>query len=352
MSPRRVAVLLGKEIAHGSKSFIFVLAILAPLVISLVLTLVFGNLFSEKPKLGITDEGDSQVVGLALELDSIVTRVFASSSELTTAVQTGAVDMGIVLPGGFDSSVTEGTLTPVTAYVWGESLAKNRAILEATIAGLTREVIGHQAPVDIATTTLGDAENIPWQDRLLPFIVLLAVIFGGSMIPATSLVDEKQKHTLVALTTTPVTLEDVYLAKGLIGIIISFFMGVLTLILNQALSSNPSLLFLVLGLGAVLAATYGVLLGAFAKDITSLFATIKAMGLLLYAPAIVYLFPQIPEWIGKVFPTYYIIQPVVEITQQGGTWSDVALEVLVLVGLIVVSIGAVLVVARKTKQHP
>lgn len=56
----------------------------------------------------------------------------------------------------------------------------------------------------------------------------------------------------------------------------------------------------------------------------------------MYAPALVYMFPQIPQWIAKVFPTYYMIAPVVEIVQHGGGWPDIAFDVSVLVGLIAV----------------
>ena len=50
---------------------------------------------------------------------------------------------------------------------------------------------------------------------------------------------------------------------------------------------------------------------------------IKGLGIFLYAPALVYMFPEIPAWIGKIFPTYYIIQPVMDIIQDGAGWMDV-----------------------------
>jgi len=51
MSLRRVGILLVKEFFKGPRSFV-VWAIAAPLVISLIVSLVFGTLFSEKPKTG------------------------------------------------------------------------------------------------------------------------------------------------------------------------------------------------------------------------------------------------------------------------------------------------------------
>jgi len=351
MSVRRVGILLGKEFSRGPRDFIFIFAIVAPLFISLVMTLVFGELFAEEPGLGILDRASSRVSDLAMQSPSVDGRRFDSVDSLKDAVESGTVDMGVVLPAGIDEMLRRGERTEVTAYVWGESLARNRTILTTVVDDIMREVAGHEAPVEIVTATLGDTESIPWNDRVLPLVVLMAVIFGGSMVPATSLVDERQKRTLTALVVTPTTLEDVFLAKGLLGVIISVVMGVLILAINQAFGTQPLMLLTVLAMGAVLAAEFGILLGTRMKDITTLFATVKAIGIFLYAPAIVYLFPQVPRWVGRIFPTYYIVQPVVEISQQGGRWPDIALELSILAGLITLLLVFLILNARRLKQQ-
>jgi len=124
MSLKRVGILLGKDFLQGPKSYIFVMAVVFPIVLSLVVSLVFGTLFSEKPKLGVVDEGNSQLVTMIRELLSVVTKEYGTVSEITQAVESGAVDIGIVLPEDFDSSVIQGEKTEITAYVWGESLAR------------------------------------------------------------------------------------------------------------------------------------------------------------------------------------------------------------------------------------
>ncbi len=350
MSIRRVAVLFRKETKQGARNFILIFAIVTPIVVTLVLSLVFGTLFSDEPTLGIVDEGDSQLVGLAAGLDSVTSSEYESAEELESAVASGALDMGVILPAEFDAVVEEDQTVAITAFIWGESLAKNRTILGAGLAGMVREMTGQEAPLEIVVTAVGEGENIPWEDRLLPFIVLMAVVIGGTMVPATSLVDEKQKGTLTALTITPSSLEEVFLTKGLLGVLVSVFMGVLILILNQAFYEERLLLVLILTLGALLAASFGVFLGAMTKDITTLFATIKGLGLLLYAPAIIYFFPTLPQWIGRIFPTFYIVGPVVEITQNGASWGDVAVDVLILVGLIMAMLAALLLITRRSRR--
>ena len=350
MSLKRVGILLGKEFWQGPKNYIFVMAVVLPIVLSLVVSLVFGTLFSEKPKLGIIDEGSSQLVTLARELPSVVTKEYGTVSEIKQAVESGAVDIGIVLPYDFDSSILQGKETEITSYIWGESLARNRTILGVTIANLVRELAGQEAPVEIEAITLGDETSIPWNDRLLPLIVLMAVFLGGLLLPATSIVNEKEKKTLEALVITPTTIGDIFVAKGLLGIILSLFAGIAILILNQAFGAQPTLLLLVLALGAIMAAELGLLLGALLKDWTTLFTVWKTGAILLFAPAIIYMFPQIPQWIGKIFPTYYLLQPIVDISQRGGGWPDIAINVFILVGIDLILIAVVMLILKRTKQ--
>ena len=106
-----------------------------------------------------------------------------------------------------------------------------------------------------------------------------------------------------------------------------------------------------LALGAIMAAEFGLLCGAFLKDFSTLFTVWKTGGILLFAPVFIYMFPQIPEWISRIFPTYYVIQPIVEISQRGGSWPDIATKVFILVGLDLILIGVVMLALRRTKQY-
>ncbi len=351
MNFRRILVLLGKEFVHGPKSFIFIWAIVAPLAFTLVATLAFGTLFSEKPELGIFDRGDSQLVMMAQGLDSINTSEYESIDDLRQATESGAVDMGIVLPIGFDNAITQGETVPIEAYIWGESLAKDRVTLPIAIADLVRELTGQEVPVEIESIILGEEAGAPWSERLLPFLVLLGVFFGGLMLPSTSLIDEKQKKTLEALIISPASIGEIFIAKGILGITLSIVMGVAILLLNQAFGSNSLLLIGVLLLGAIMAAEIGLICGAFIKDITTLFTVWKSGGIFLFGPAFIYIFPQIPEWVAKIFPTYYALQPVVKLSLEGGDWSAIAVNVFILIGIDILFLIPVTLAARRLVQR-
>lgn len=350
MNLRRVAVLLYKEL-RGPKNFIFIMAVVVPVALTLVISLLFGTFLSERPRLGIVDRGRSDLPARAAALESIQARTLADDRALRAEVARGALDMGLVLPADFDARVAAGEPTELTVFVWGESLLRSRAILGTALLTLIRELAGRQPPVEVVTTLVGEAQSLPWEQRLLPFVVLMSLMLGGLMVPATSLVEEKQHHTLRAVTTTAATLGEVLAAKGLLGVVLSTFMAAVTLFLNRALGAQPALLVGTLAMGATLAAGVGLLLGVLVRDINSLFATIKSLGIFLYAPALVYMFPEIPAWIGRLFPTYYLIQPVIDIVQHGAGPAEVLPDLLILAGLIAALLAVVGLAGRRAMQR-
>jgi ABC-2 type transport system permease protein len=351
MSIRRIAVLLGKELVWGPKNFLFIFALVVPLVFTLLLNLLSGTFFSGKPTLGIAG-GSAAVIAQAEANQALLVRVYADEASLREATAVGTVDMGLLLPPDFDTRLAQDETTAVTIFVWGESLLRDRITLATAIVGLSRELSGQEAPLLITEVTVGEGESMPWDERLLPFIVLMAIIFGGIMVPAASLVEEKQKRTLTAVITTTASLGELFTAKGLLGILLSLFMGALILLINRAFGSQPLLLVSLLTLAAIMAAVFGVLLGAFTKDLTNLFATMKAIGLLLYAPAFLYIFPGIPEWIGRIFPTYYIIAPIMTISLFDGRWADIQTDVFILVLLILLLLGLTAGVVYRARRQP
>jgi ABC-2 type transport system permease protein len=93
----------------------------------------------------------------------------------------------------------------------------------------------------------------------------------------------------------------------------------------------------VLTVAGLLLVEIGLVYGTASKDITGVFTLIKGTGFILLAPTIFYIFPDWPQWIAKLFPTYWVINPVYEVTISNaglaGVWSELAVAVGVIVGL-------------------
>jgi len=341
MNIKRIWILIKTEALHGSKDVVLIMAVAFPILLALFVNLAFGNIFTDRPTLGIFDAGNSRISSVAAQTESVALKTYSDETALKEATASGAVDMGIALPGNFDEVLASGTIT-LKVYVWGESSAKSREVIPVVLADSIRQIKGAELPVNIITVPLGEGTSQPWSDRLLPMVVLMALFFGGLMIPASSLINEKNRHTLEALNVSPASLREIFTAKGVIGAALALVMGILTLLMSSGFNSSFPLLVLILGLGAVLAAELGLIAGAYINDMNTLFALWKFGGILLLGPVFIYMFPQIPQWIGYVFPTFYVVKPVVDVSINGAGFSDITLYLAVLCG-IVIGTGAVLI---------
>jgi ABC-2 type transport system permease protein len=350
MSLNRIWTLVKTEAFHGPKDLVLIMAVVLPILLSLFVKLAFGDIFTDRAEMGIYDEGKSALVENLRADNSMILEIYGSEADLKTAAAGGAIDMGIVLPFDFDTALESGTVK-LKAYVWGESLARNRAVIPLALNDAVREIAGVELPVIIENVPLGDASSVPWSDRLLPLTVLLAVFYGGMMVPAASLIHEKQRRTLEALNVTPATITDIFASKGFIGAVLATFMGVLTLAISTSFGNSPLGLIITLALGAVLAAEFGLLAGAYIRDMNTLFAFWKFGGLLLFGPALIYMFPQIPSWIGYIFPTYYVIRPVTDMSVLGAGFGSVLLYIGIL-AVIIIAVGIMLlnIIKRMSTQ--
>jgi ABC-2 type transport system permease protein len=351
MGVRKLATLIGKELLHGPRGFILVIVVAAPLLITLVINLAMGNLFSGIPQLAVFSEDGSRFLETLEGYPQIDVIPYSSTESLKEAVSRGAADMGIVIPAGMDIEIANGQKSNLSFYVWGESLAKDRLIVTSTVMQAARNYTSQPEPVVLETVTLGEEVSLPWSQRLMPLTVMMAVFFGGLMMPAVSLITEKQKRTLQALVTTPTSIINVLLAKGIVGAILSIVMGIIILVLNQAWSNNPVYLLLVISIAASMSSILGLILGTTIQDMNTLFAVWKFGGVLLFGPAIVYMFPSLPQWIGYIFPTYYIVRPIMDISLGTITTTTLLLTLIALACTIVLAILELRLAGRFTGER-
>ena len=346
VSLSRILLVLRKDLRLGPRSPIFLWVLLLPLLITLMLQVTFGDLFDPNPRLGVVDQGASTVTTAIQDLEGIELTILDDVDDLKGKVEANDLDAGLILQPGFDSAVRSGARPSLEFYVGGQSLASNRIILAVTAVDLVREVEGRAPPVDVELVALGE-EGLPLSVRLVPFIVMYALLIAAVFLPSFSLADEREKRTLSALTVTPITLPEVVAAKGILGFLLAGAMAIVTLWLNSALTAQPLALIVVLMVAAVMLVEIGRIYGTASKDIAGVFALIKGTGFILLAPTVFYIFSGWPQWIAKLFPTYWVINPVYEVTINNAGLSTVWAELAIAVAVIAL---LAFVVAASTKR--
>jgi ABC-2 type transport system permease protein len=182
-------------------------------------------------------------------------------------------------------------------------------------------------------------------------MVFYAVMVAALFLPAASLVDEREKRTLDAVLVTPTRMSDVLFGKGTFAVLLAVIMGLATLALNGAFAGQFLTMALILFIGSVMMALVGMALGLWARDVTTMYTAIKAGGILIFLPVIFVLFPGLPQWIPKLIPTYYFLQPIYDIAIHGDSFADVVPELLIAVVFCIVLVPFVAWVARWSERQ-
>lgn len=176
MDIQRILILLGKEARLGATNFMSIYVLVMPVVLSLLIALVFGDLLAQTPRLGIYDASDSQqFIQPLLDHPSINTTLYGSEDALTRAVERGAEEIGLSLPAGFAEAMrSDSAQVDFTVYRWGEAGVRNLLLLESAVGRAMAEGIGSgidQLPVGVNAEQLGSANNLTWSQRLLPLLL-------------------------------------------------------------------------------------------------------------------------------------------------------------------------------------
>ena len=199
-----------KDLALGPRSPIVLWAFVLPVVLTLLIRGVFGGLFETEPRLGVVDQGDSQVTAAALEMEGMKVTIYDDVDAMLADVEGNNLDAGLVLQDGFDVAVRSGDAPELQLYIGGESLASDRIVIQVTALDLIRGVSGTAPPVDVEVVTIGEA-GLDLSLRMLPLVVMYAVAIAGAFVPAMSLVGEKESGTVSAVLVTPTTVHQLSL---------------------------------------------------------------------------------------------------------------------------------------------
>lgn len=347
MSIQTVAAFAGKELREGPRGILFVWVILFPILITFIMRLIFGGLLSPLPRLGIVDAGSSTVAEKAFSGEAIETFAVADEQTLRSRLATHDLDAGLVLPAGFDDALLAGERPELQLLFSGQSAADAQLVVSVALIDIVREITGQAAAVLVDQQLVGGGSAVPLEQRIVPLLVLVAVAFAGVFLPAASILQEKEARTLSAALVTPARVGEIMLAKGITGFLLSFGVGALTLVINGGFTAGVAALLVVIALASLMCVVIGIIIGAAVNSIATMFSIWKVGGILLFAPAILFLFPGVPEWISWFFPTYYFLGPLYEMITEGALLGEVWMRLSLSAALSLLLVGVAVPVCRR-----
>ncbi len=351
MSPRRCFWLLARDLGRGPRSPTFLYALIMPVVIALVTKVVLMVLFDPEPRLGIADLGSSELVAAAQQLEGIELVELDDADELRRQVEAWDLDAGLVLPAGFDAAVRAGDRPDFDFVMAGESRVTQRIILAVGSLELIREIEARPPPITVETTVLRGGSSLPIEDLVVLGILLWPLLVCSTLVPGMLLVQERESRTLQALLVTPTRLSEVLLAKAALGFGMAMTLCVVTLLLCGVVPPQAPAFLLALAIAVLLHCAVGLIYGCTARDGKTLYNMAQTMNMVLLAPLIFYFFPSWPQWPAKLFPTWYVIDPLYRIGLQGEGLATVWPQLLVAIGVTALLGVAVAALAKRMKAR-
>jgi len=104
-------------------------------------------------------------------------------------------------------------------------------------------------------------------------------------------------------------------------------------------------------IGATMMAEVGLLFGSWARDTNTLFAAWKGGGLVLFLPAVFFIWPDLPGWPARLLPTYYFLEPAYAVGVEGARLADVAGNLVIGALLCIALVPAVAAVGRRLQRR-
>lgn len=353
MHPRLILAIARKDALDILLNKATLSILVSPILLALLFLGIGSLLGSKTTNVLIYNPGKSGVEQVLKSAYQDIKITYANSPDTVSNAfgpdgthRNAAYAVGLVVPLDFESSLRTGGHPQLHLFINGDVLSnQQRVLLQGAIANYSRNIASPQPPASITVATINPPKVIDtgaYDVSIMYSCTLLLISFyaGTSIVPGI-LAEEKERKTLRMLMVTPVSFTDVVLGKLLVGL---SYQIVLTLtvvgIEGGYMGQIPLILFFTL-LGSCFSVSLGLLAG-------SLFQTTSTAGMFSGITSMIYIAPiffvgLFYQLLGdtpftpfiKVLPTYYLADGVTKALESVATWSNLWVDVSVVVGSIV-----------------
>lgn len=244
---------------------------------------------------------------------------------LRIAVEEGEYVAGIAFPRDFVRSVEAGERPQITLYFPPDAPAATKSAMKGLVQGWGNAQTGRDINVDFSEEVIGRdlvTGPIPARDRLRPLFAIF-LIMTETLGLASLITEEVETRTLKALLASPMSISELFLAKGITGVALAFGQAVLFMAIVGGMSRSPGIIFVSLLLGSAMLTGVGFLIASVARDMLSVMAWGLLALIVMMVPSAAVLFPGATAGWMKVIPSYYLFDSVHIGANFGAGWNDV-----------------------------
>jgi len=333
MNRRIIGALIGKDLSLFFRNRFFALMTFLGLIFYLVFYFLMPSSVDETLKVGlyapVMPPGFEQIWEEGLEIEVVETE-----EALKEAVTEGQYIAGVVFPADMMEKFMSGQKPKINLYFAADTPAEIKDAITTVIRELAYLQTGQALAIEVSEEILGPdmlGMQIPPRDRLRPLLAVLLIIFETLGL-ANLITEEVERGTIQALLVTPMSINHLFVAKGVTGVSLAFGQGIVFMAIAGGMSRQPLIILTALLLGGVLATGAGFLIASLGKD----FMTVLAWGILVFIilaiPSVGIILPgAVTGWV-KAIPSYYLIDTVYQAASFGAGWGEIWQNLLILLG--------------------
>lgn len=351
MNWRIIGTLVAKDLSLFFRKRLIMALTALGLVFYLVIYFVMPSSVNENLEIGLYAPVIPPVFEQVQE-EGLEIEMAESEEALKEAVTEGQYIAGVVLPADIMEKFQSGQKPKIILYFTPDAPQEIKDAVEVLIRELAYLQTGQTLAIDVSEEILGPdmiGMQIPPRDRLRPLLAIFIIMM--EMLGLANLISEEvERRTAHALLVTPMTVIDLFVAKGITGVGLAFVQAVLFMSIVGGMGGQPLIILVALLLGAVLVTGVGFIIAAVSKDFMSVLGWGVLSFIILLIPSFSVIAPGvITGWI-KIFPSYYLVDTVHRAANFSSGWGDVGINLLILLGFSLAILWIGITVLRRKLQ--
>lgn len=259
----------------------------------------------------------------AVEEEDVSITSMSSEEELKQAILDKKFQVGIYIPPINPLTMTQGKKPELIIYYPSDLGSEMKEMFTIFISEWINIVSGRQINIEENEIILGPdmaGAQISFRDRLLPMFAFMLLIMETFTL-ANLITSEIEHGTVRALLSTPMKINDLFLGKGIVGILLAFSQTVLFLFVTGSLTRQVPLVLTTLFLGSVMFTSLAFFIASISKDTMSVVGRATIIIMVLIIPCFSSLFPgPVSGWI-RVIPSYHIVNILSKALNFNAGWS-------------------------------
>lgn len=288
-------------------------------------------------------------INQSVEEEGVILKMMDSEESLKQAILDREYEIGIAIPGLDPRNVIRGEKPKIMIYYPSDLGKEMKEMFTLFIGEWINSMIGTPLNIEENEIVLGPdmaGQQIPMRDRILPlfaFMILIMETFGLANL----ITSEVESGTVRALLVSPMNVTELFVGKGITGILLAFTQTAFYLLATGNLVHQTSLVLFTTLLGSMMFTGMAFFVASISKDMMSNIGWTVILMIAFIIPAMGSFIPGAVSGWMRIIPSYYIIDILSNAIHFDLGWRSNGTNLMSLTGFVILFVGIGIISLRR-----